>query len=74
MFPTVEQLENAMMGLPAPERARLAERLIASLDEDSEVERAWAAEIRRRVEEHGNGTAATTPASEVFDRVRSRIR
>ena len=45
---TVETLEAAALHLPPGERARLVERLIASLDADQEVEEAWAAEVERR--------------------------
>ena len=37
-----EVLEAEVLKLTAIERARLAELLIASLDEDSEIEEAWA--------------------------------
>lgn len=74
MFSTIEQLESAALGLPVSERARLAERLISSLDEDSEVERAWVEEIQHRVEEYEAGNSTTAPESEVFARVRSRLR
>jgi len=39
------------MRLSAAERARLIERLIASLDTDPDVEEAWAAEVERRNDE-----------------------
>jgi len=42
---TVETLEAAALHLPLSERARLVERLIATLDADPEVEEAWAAEL-----------------------------
>ena len=35
---TTDQFEQELLKLPAADRARLAERLIASLDEDAEVE------------------------------------
>lgn len=74
MFSTTEQLESAALGLPASERARLAERLIASLDEDSEIEHAWIEEIRQRLKEYETGNTAHAPASEVFARARDRLR
>lgn len=40
-----EELEAAVLSLPGGERARLAQRLLASLDEDLVVEEAWAAEV-----------------------------
>ena len=36
------------------------------MDEESEVERAWNAEIRRRVAELDAGTVETIPAEQVF--------
>ena len=63
---TREQLEVEARHLPRDERARLAEALIASLDEEAEVERAWRVEIRRRVEELESGAVKTIPAEEVF--------
>jgi hypothetical protein len=46
---TIEQLESALLKLPPSQRARLAERLIASLDEESELESAWYDEAERRL-------------------------
>lgn len=63
---TVEELESEALELPRPERARLAEALLSSLDEDAEVERAWREEIARRLEELRNGSVSTLPADEVF--------
>jgi len=61
-----EQIEAEARRLPRDERARLAEALISSLDEEAEVERAWAIEIRRRVEELRSGAVEGIPADEVF--------
>lgn len=75
----VEQLETEALELPHRERARLAHRLIVSLDEDPsedpvEVERAWEVEIRRRVAELEAGTAELIPAEQVFAELRARPR
>ena len=61
------------------DRAELASRLIASLDDDTpddpaEVERAWEEEIRRRLAELDAGTAELIPADEVFAELRARPR
>ncbi len=48
MTSTVEALEAEALRLSNQERARLVERLIASLDTDSDIEDAWAAEVERR--------------------------
>ena len=61
-----EQVEAEARRLPREERARLAEALIASLDEEAEIEQAWSAEIARRVEELRRGTVDAIPAKEVF--------
>jgi putative addiction module component (TIGR02574 family) len=53
----VEVLEAEAMKLSPEERARLADRLIASLSEDAEIEEAWAAEVKRRVTEIEAGRA-----------------
>jgi putative addiction module component (TIGR02574 family) len=73
------QLEAEALELPERERARLAERLIASLDEGAdedpaEVERAWVEEIERRVAEIEAGTAELIPAEQVFAELRGRLR
>jgi putative addiction module component (TIGR02574 family) len=62
----VDELEAAAMRLPQAERARLAERLISSLEEDGEIERAWADEVRRRVDAIRAGKAELIPAEDVL--------
>ena len=64
---TTEQIEQELLKLPAAERARLAERLIASLDEDSDVEAAWIAEVRRRDEELQSGAVSAIPAEDALE-------
>lgn len=56
----------AMAGelLPTKDRAYLAERLIASLDE-GELERQWAGEAIRRRDEVRTGKVKPIPAAEV---------
>lgn len=75
----LEQLEAEALNLPLNQRARLAQRLLASLDEEEaedpqEVERAWEEEIRRRLEAYHAGKVQTIPASEVFAKARARLR
>jgi putative addiction module component (TIGR02574 family) len=53
---TVETLEAAALQLTPADRARLVDRLIATLDADPEVEEACAAEVERRQTEIENGT------------------
>lgn len=58
---TVETLEAAALQLTPADRAKLVDRLIATLDADPEVEETWAAEVERRQTEMENGTV--TPLS-----------
>ncbi len=73
MFST-EEVESAAMQLPRSERARLAERLIASLDEDARVEQAWAEEIERRVGELRSGAVRPIPGEIVFEELKDLYR
>ncbi len=68
-----QELEAAALELPSHARARLAEVLIASLDEEDEIARAWADEAERRYEELRTGAVEAVPAEEVFARIRSRL-
>ena len=80
MSSPLERLEVEAMELTSRERAALAHRLIASLDEDedededpAEVEAAWEEEIRHRLEEYRAGKVQPIPASEVFAEARARL-
>ncbi len=64
---TRQQLEAEARKLPREDRARLAEALISSLDEESELEAVWAREIDRRVRELRSGEVKTVPAADVFE-------
>jgi putative addiction module component (TIGR02574 family) len=78
MSVSLQQIEADALGLPANERARLAHRLIQSLDEEiedpAEAERAWQAEIQLRLDEYRAGKVQTTPAADVFSEARRRLR
>jgi putative addiction module component (TIGR02574 family) len=70
----VEVLEAEAMKLTAEERARLADRLIASLSEDAQVEEAWAVEVERRIAEIEAGRATVIPAAEAIARARDALK
>ena len=61
---SLTDLESEAMQLPREERARLAERLLASVYGDPEVDEAWAIEVQRRLAAVEAGTApiAAEPA------------
>jgi len=70
-----EQLEVEIMKLDLDARARLAEKLILSLDAPSDEEnlRLWVTEAERRLRELREGRAKEVPAEEVFRRARQAI-
>ena len=74
MTTLVEELSQKARALGSEDRARLAEDLLASLEDGSEsaaeVEAAWEHEIRRRVDEVKSGTAKLIPAEDVFAETR----
>ena len=70
---TREQLENEAQSLPREERTRLAEALIASLDEEAEMERAWLDEAERRAAELDSGAVESIPAEDVFSELDSLV-
>ena len=74
MATSAEQVEAEALQLPAPQRARLAERLIASLDEDADHEQAWAEEVQRRLAELQSGHVQAIPAADVLAEARARLR
>jgi putative addiction module component (TIGR02574 family) len=70
-----EQLEAAIMKLDLDGRARLAEKLILSLDAPSDEENLclWVAEAERRLRDLREGRAKEISAEEVFRRARQAI-
>jgi hypothetical protein len=63
---TIEQIESAALKLPERDRARLAQRLIASLEGDSEFEQAWYDIAETRLAQLESGGATEIPASQVY--------
>lgn len=70
----LEVVEAQALKLTAEERARLADRLIASLFEGSEVEEVWAAEVERRIAKIESGRTRLIPAAESIARARAAIK
>jgi putative addiction module component (TIGR02574 family) len=71
MAATVETIEAEALRLPPADRARLVERLIASLDADPEIEEAWAAEVERRQAEVDSGSVSLLPGPETLAKLKS---
>lgn len=70
---TLDQLEQEALKLSAEERARLAERIISSLDVEAEIEQQWLAEVRRRDVELDDGDVAAIPMEDALSSVRERF-
>ena len=67
-------LEAEVLGLPAVVRTHLLERLIASLDDDAELEAQWRVEAERRESELVSGAVLAIPGDEAMHRLRARLK
>ncbi len=72
---TLEQLAEEAMQLPVALRARLADKLVESLDfaEPDEIQRLWAAEAIRRRDEIRSGQVQPVPGEQVLTEVRRLV-
>ena len=70
---TLEVLEAEVLKLAPGEKSHLLERLIVSLDEDIEVEEAWAREADRREAELDSGTVTAVSGDRMMERLRARL-
>lgn len=73
--PALEKVRAEALNLSESERADLAHNLVASLDgpADSDVAKAWEAEILRRLSEIESGTANLIDREEFRRRMRARM-
>jgi len=70
----LELLEAEALKLSAAERAAFAQLLLASLDEDAEIEDAWATETERRMVEIENGITHVIPLADALAQVRAALK
>jgi hypothetical protein len=72
---SIDELEAAALKLEPKARARLAGRLLDSLEDLSPEEnaRVWAEEAQRRADVLDAGTLASRPAEDVFLNAQARI-
>ncbi|MDO9467669.1 MAG: addiction module protein [Thiobacillus sp.] len=73
MNPSLETLQAEVMLLSSSDRAKLLDSLIASLDEDAEVEAAWDALADAREQALRDGTVDTMPLEDVMARLEARF-
>jgi putative addiction module component (TIGR02574 family) len=69
---TRDQILSEALALDPTSRAELAESLWLSVDEatQAEIDTAWAARVRRRVEDLDAGRAGVKPVEESIERLR----
>ncbi len=73
MSMTAKEIITEALSLSSTERARIAEELISSLEDDidEDVEKAWQAEINRRIDEVESGSVKCIPWEEVLQKLRA---
>lgn len=71
---SLEELESAIMQLAPPERVRLLERLLASVDQDDEVLASWIVEAERRADALAAGRSHAIPVEEALRSARASLR
>ena len=70
-----EQLEAQLLQLPSHVRARLAEALLASLDDGgTELDVAWADEGERRANDLRTGNVRPVPSEDAHARARANLK
>jgi putative addiction module component (TIGR02574 family) len=70
----LEMLEVEALKLTSGERAAFAQVLLASLDEDAEIEEAWASEVERRIADVESGAVTVIPIAEALAQVRAALK
>lgn len=73
MATPVHDLAAEVLDLPAEDRARMLELLIASFEPKSDAQRAWMSLALRRREEVRSGKVAMVPGDEALARVKARV-
>jgi hypothetical protein len=76
MEPNHTRIENEAEQLPRRERARLALRLIESLDgrEDENVDELWLEEAERRLSRYDEAVTEARDAEEAFSEIERRLK
>jgi hypothetical protein len=72
---SIDQLTEEMLSLPSESRALLADKLVESLefDTDSAIQAVWVTEAKRRRDEVRNGSIQPIPGEEALAQVRRLI-
>jgi hypothetical protein len=72
---SIEQLTEEILSLPSESRALLADKLVESLefDTDSEIQAVWVTEAKRRRDEVRNGSIQPISGEDALAQVRRLI-
>ena len=72
----IEDIAAQALTLEMKDRAKLAERLLLSLDElsDAEIDVLWADEAERRLKAYREGDSRAVPADRVFKKAQDLVR
>jgi putative addiction module component (TIGR02574 family) len=70
----LEALEAEALKLTSGERVAFAQLLLASLDEDAEIEEAWATEVDRRIAGVESGAVQVIPIAQALAQVRAALK
>jgi hypothetical protein len=70
---TIDVLQAEMLKLSAPDRARLLDFLLDSIDQDEEVEREWEMIADHRDAELDSGAALPVDGSDMLARLRAKF-
>jgi len=70
---SLEDIEAAALQLPTGDRAKLAERLLISLEEDDEILASWVEEAERRGDAYDRGEMEAIDFDESIAQIRARL-
>ncbi len=71
---TTKELIDQAVSLPVEERAHVVDSLLRSLNQpESENDKKWASEARRRLAEYRSGRVTAVSGEEVFGRIWDRM-
>ncbi len=74
MYTQLEVVEGEALKLTISERAALAQRLLASLNDDAEIEESWATEVERRISAVESGGVQDIPMNEAMAMLRAGLK
>jgi putative addiction module component (TIGR02574 family) len=74
MNSTFKALADEALKLAPDEREAFVQLLVASLNQDANVDEAWAIEVERRIAEIESGKASVQPMADALTQVRNNLK